>query len=276
MSSGTTMKGLKRDVLLNRDIILPSIPIQELIVTNLDRIFSNPDDMADTMAFTTRAIDIMLKDPTGATLEDVVNGLRMKRAYLASVESLKSQMAAVMRSVGASGYEHKFIADICDYKNGSTLDKTEKNDIGLYNVMGGGMNYVGKYNQYNRDGYTITISKSGASAGFVKEHDGRFWAGDCFSIYPKSESLLQKYLYYIFKLNPTITTSKITGSTIPHCKWSDICDTEIPIPPLTVQQKVLTILNTMEAERITLEQMAEKATVRAKYILDGYLTTTSS
>jgi type I restriction enzyme S subunit len=178
-------------------IPIPPLSVQELIVANLDRIFTNPDDTTDILAFTTKAMDLMLKDPTGATLEDIISGLRMKRAYLASADLLNSQMASVMRSVSMRGYDQKAIQDVCDYKNGATLDKAEKNDDGQYNVMGGGMDYVGKYNKFNREGYTITISKSGASAGFVKEHSDKFWAGDCFSIYPKSDLLEYKYLYNI-------------------------------------------------------------------------------
>ena len=222
-----------------------------------------------------KLLDIQLHVPPLTIQQEIVTALDLihTNANMArkSAESVKAQMVAIMKSVDSHGRVLKAIKDICDYKNGATLDKAEKNDDGQYNVMGGGMDYVGKYNKFNREGYTITISKSGASAGFVKEHNEQFWAGDCFSIYPKLDSLLQKYLYYILKLNPTITTSKITGSTIPHCKWSDICDTEISIPPLPIQQEVIAILNEMEAERATLEQMAEKAPLRAKYILDGYL-----
>ena len=45
-----------------------------------------------------------------------------------------------------------------------------------------------------------------------------------------------------------------------------------PNPPLAEQEKVLTMLNEMEAERKVLEQMAEKAEERAKFVLEGYLT----
>jgi restriction endonuclease S subunit len=46
----------------------------------------------------------------------------------------------------------------------------------------------------------------------------------------------------------------------------------MPIPPLPIQQEVLAILNEMESELKVMEQMAEKAEQRAKYILEGYLT----
>ncbi len=46
---------------------------------------------------------------------------------------------------------------------------------------------------------------------------------------------------------------------------------EITVPTLPIQQEVLAILNEMEAELKAMEQMAAKAEQRAKYILDGYL-----
>jgi thiamine biosynthesis protein ThiC len=46
---------------------------------------------------------------------------------------------------------------------------------------------------------------------------------------------------------------------------------EITVPTLPIQQEVLAILNEMEAELKVMEQMTTKAEQRAKYILDGYL-----
>jgi restriction endonuclease S subunit len=253
------------------ELPFPSVSTQELIVSNLDRMFANINIMTDMIAFTDKSMDLMLKDPTGTTLEQVLNGLRLKRKYAESIDSIKQQMAAIMKSVGTCNHTQLSIKDVCEHKNGITLDKESKDDNGAYNVMGGGMDYVGRYTNYNREGYTITISKSGASSGFVKEHHDKFWAGDCFSIFPKSDSLNHRYLYYILKLDPTITTSKITGSTIPHCKWSDICDSLIAVPSITVQQEILTILEEMDSECSTLEQFSKKTEERSKHILDTYL-----
>jgi restriction endonuclease S subunit len=41
-------------------------------------------------------------------------------------------------------------------------------------------------------------------------------------------------------------------------------------PSLPIQHEILAILNEMEAELVTLEQMVAKAEQRAKFILDGY------
>ena len=77
------------------------------------------------------------------------------------------------------------LKDIVEYKNGKT--PYEKMDFGEYDVMGGGMTYIGKTNTFNREGKTISISKSG-SAGFVSYHNKKYWAGDCLTITPKDSN----------------------------------------------------------------------------------------
>jgi len=252
---------------------LPSLLIQEEIVKDLDRLFANPQDMKEILAFTDRAMDLMLQDPTGAQLEDLVESIRLRRHHQTSADYVKRQMAAVMRSVSARGFEQKKLGDVCNAINGKPITASEKEIGGEYPVMGGGMDYVGNYSKFNREGETISISKSGASAGIVKYHICKYWAGDCFTILPKDTSIQIKYLYNYLKINNHIIMSRTTGSTIPHCKWDDIINLEIPIPSLPIQIEILAILNEMEAELKTLEQMATKAEERARFILDGYLST---
>jgi hypothetical protein len=96
------------------EILCPPLPIQQEIVATLDRIFADPQDMKDCLAFTDKAMDLMLKDPSGKLLEDIMGALRLKRSHLTVASLIKAQMAAIMRSVGARGYEKKKLGDICE------------------------------------------------------------------------------------------------------------------------------------------------------------------
>ena len=84
--------------------------------------------------------------------------------------------------------------------------------------------------------------------------------------------LLSRFLYYYLKFNRQIVNTHVNTTAIPMITKTKYYTIEIPCPPLAVQQEVLAILNEMEAELKVMEQMAEKAEQRAKYILDGYLT----
>jgi len=158
-----------------------------------------------------------------------------------SLDMRRYQEVATVANTG--GYPIVKLEEVCTHNNGKTLSGTSKVEDGEFPVMGGGMDYIGRYSAYNREGNNITVSKSGASAGFVKFHNNKFWAGDCFTINPKNTSLDIKYLYYYLNSNISITTSKATGSTIPHCKWDDICNQLIPLPPLSIQQEIVTALD---------------------------------
>ena len=245
-------------------ISLPKIYIQDQIVKTLE---NNHDYITELATFTNKAMELLLKDPSGKTLESIFMGLQIKRNYLQNANSIQTHMELFINSM--TNNSDKFtVNSVCKHKNGTTLKNGEKIKDGIYDVMGGGMDYVGKYDRFNCEGYTITISKSGASSGFVKQHNKRFWAGDCLSIEPQnSHILLPTYLYYILKLNPTITTSKITGSTIPHCKWSDICDTTIPVPPPHLQETIIDTLKEMESEKMYSLLMAKNTEERTDLIL---------
>lgn len=142
-----------------------------------------------------------------------------------------------------AGFPMVKLGDIATHENGKTLSSSEKLEGGEYDVMGGGMTYIGKTNRFNRDGNTISISKSGASAGFVAFHSKKYWAGDCLTIVPNSKSCDIHYLYYFMKLNSHLTTSTTSGSTIPHCKWDDIKCISITLPPLETQQEIVATLD---------------------------------
>jgi hypothetical protein len=164
------------------------------------------------------------------------------------------------------------LSDICIPENGKTLPSVDKLD-GEYNVMGGGTNYNRKYTKYNREAYILSISKSG-TAGHIKWHTERFWAGDCFTLRCRdSTKLLDKYLYYYLKLNPTLITDRNTVSTIPHCKWEDIETVKIPLPPLEIQQDIVDEMDEIEAKRVEAMRIVATSDETAKAMMDTILKT---
>jgi len=168
------------------------------------------------------------------------------------------------------------LGEIATHENGKTLSSAEKVEEGEYDVMGGGMTYIGKTNKFNREGDTISISKSGASAGFVAFHRKKYWAGDCLTMIPKTPECDIRYLYYYMKLNSHLTTSTVSGSTIPHCKWDDIKDISVPLPPLDFQHALVARLDALQSQLTALESLQRHSEDNARFILESYLYTDSS
>jgi restriction endonuclease S subunit len=159
----------------------------------------------------------------------------------------------------ASGgaYELHPLEELCEAANGKTLRAEDKVENGQYPVMGGGVDYVGRYTAFNREGINVSISKSGASAGFVKLHEIPFWAGDCFTLTPKDDTINLKFVYYCLKTSSAISSRLIAGTTIPHCKWDDIKDIRLPKPSLEVQNQIVAALDGAFRVIHESEQLAE-------------------
>jgi type I restriction-modification system DNA methylase subunit len=250
------------------DINLPPLPIQQEIVASLDRIFADPHDMKDCLAFTDKAMDLMMKDPSGKLLEDIMGGLRLKRSHLLAAASTKAQMAAVMRSVGARGFEKKKLGDVCDLLSGKTNNNRGEGNIPFYDSNG----QIAVVKEYLYDGEFVITARV-LSIGSVNYVSGKFWAGDnTINIRVKEAGLLSIRFFYNWLNSNTHFLKDLSSGIKPYIRKSDLSEILIPIPPLPIQQEVLTILNEMEAELKVMEQMAAKAEQRAKYILDGYLT----
>ena len=211
---------------------LPPLPIQQEIVTALDLIYNN-----------------------AATAK-------------AAAASVKSQMAAVVRSVGARGFERKKLGDICELLSGKTNNERGVGDIPFYDSNG----QIGVVNKYLFDGEFVITARV-LSVGSVNYVAGKFWAGDnTINIRIKDNTSMSTRFFYYWLLSNTHILKELSSGIKPYIRKSDVAEILMPVPPIEFQHEVLAILNEMEAELQMLEQMAAKAEQRAKFILDGYLT----
>ena len=227
-------------------------------------------------------VDLLIPLPPLPIQQEIVSALdnlyNTSTTAKAAAESVKAQMVAVVRSISQRGYEQKKLGDLATGDNGKGLSMQEtKANPGSYPILSGGQNYCGTFGKFNRNENTISVSKSGSSSGFVKWNATKFWASDCFTISSKDQAiLLDQFLFYVLSLQQdAIYQNYQIKGTIPHCYWKDLESMMIPVPPSSVQQQVLDMLNEMDAERKMLEQIAAKVEDRAKFLLDGYLVSVS-
>lgn len=167
-----------------------------------------------------------------------------------------------MNLVSADKYPMMKLEELCTHSNGKTLSSEEKKEGGQYPVLGGGTSYNGFYNEFNREGFTISVSKSG-TAGFVKCHEQPFWAGDCFTVHPKNADVMNiKYLYYYLKACQGTIMERSVGM-IPHCKWNDIKDMKICVPPMDVQEEAVAHLDEHQAQIDKMKALIDQADEKA-------------
>ena len=121
------------------------------------------------------------------------------------------------------------LGDYVTPKKGKNI--THKNAIkGIYPVIAGGLEPAYYHNQSNTQSPVITISASGANAGFVNIHYCPVWSSDSSYI----DSTITPYIYfsYLFlKHNQNILYDKQEGSAQPHIYPSHIMELEMPHYP---------------------------------------------
>lgn len=116
---------------------------------------------------------------------------------------------------------------------------TAKNAIsGNYKVVAGGKDFAYTHNEYNRDENTITISASGANAGFVNFWKEKIFASDCTTIRGKTE-LATKYIFVYLQSMQQALFDLARGSAQPHVYPDDIKNFKIPLPPPSIQQQII-------------------------------------
>ncbi len=129
------------------------------------------------------------------------------------------------------------LGEIAEVKKGKviTLEETIKGNI---KVVAGGLNFAYYHNKSNRPKDTITISASGANAGFVNIWKEEIYASDCTTIIGNDKTI-QLYLYNVLKLIQQNIFYLARGSAQPHVYPSDIQNLKIPLPPLDIQEKIV-------------------------------------
>ncbi len=127
------------------------------------------------------------------------------------------------------GWERYLLEDIAKVKKGRniTFEQAVEGDIP---VVGGGLEPTYYHNKANVSAPVITISASGANAGFVNLYDTDIWASDCSYIDKNST----KYIYYLCLILKSLQTSIFglqVGAAQPHVYPKDLNRLRVLIAP---------------------------------------------
>jgi type I restriction enzyme S subunit len=166
--------------------------------------------------------------------------------------------------------EVKKLGDICEIKKGQLI--TEATAInGDIPVIAGGKKPSYFHNKANRLNKTITISGSGANAGFVAYFETPIFASDCSTIEEGSTYSI-KYIYYNLQLLQNRIYKAQTGGAQPHIHPSDLYPLEISFPELSTQNFITTILSDMDNEIDLLEKKLSKNWLIKEGMMQNLLT----
>jgi len=150
----------------------------------------------------------------------------------------------------------KLLGEICEINKGQLITS---NDIvfGDVPVIAGGKSPAYYHNKPNRLGRTITISASGANAGYVAFHKTPIFASDCSTI-EESDNYSIEFIFYLLCLKQKEIYATQSGGAQPHIHPIDLYPIETPILDIEEQQNIATILSDMDAEISALEAKLAK------------------
>ncbi len=165
------------------------------------------------------------------------------------------------------------LGDVCMIKRG---DMITKNTIvhGDIPVIAGGKNPAYYHNQYNYKGKTITISGSGASAGFVNYFSIPIFASDCSIVKGKENKANTDFIYYTMSDRQEYIFSLQSGGAQPHVYPKDLAALKINLPSLKEQIAIANILVIADKEIKSLEKKLSILKDQKKYLLNNLITGT--
>ena len=120
------------------------------------------------------------------------------------------------------------LKDICEFKRGKNITSDEMSE-GNVPVISAGITPSGYHNKANVKGVSVTMSSSGANAGYISFHYSDIWAADCSFV----DSQTTKYIYYVYEMlnNMRVVINNFQrGAAQPHVYPKDINRIRLIIP----------------------------------------------
>ena len=127
-----------------------------------------------------------------------------------------------------AGWKAKVLGDLVTPKRGKTITKKRCVE-GNIPVVAGGLTPAYYHNTANVQAPVVTISGSGANAGFTRLYSENIWASDCSYIsYDQSE---MPYMWYLFlTLNQKLIYDMQEGAVQPHIYPSNLMRLKLAYP----------------------------------------------
>ena len=132
--------------------------------------------------------------------------------------------------------------DICELKRGKRLVKSELQEEGEFPVYQNSLIPLGYYHESNFDSDKTFIISAGA-AGEIIYSDREFWAADDVYVLMTKENISSKFLYYSLLSKQHVIKSKVRKASVPRLSKEDIEKLFIPLPSLSLQNKIVRILD---------------------------------
>ena len=136
----------------------------------------------------------------------------------------------------------KTLEEVAEIKRGRRLVRKELSEKGRYAVFQNSMTPLGFYDKSNVGGDTTFIISAGA-AGEVGYSSVNFWAADDIYYFIPITTICSKYLYHFLLTKQPTIKGQVRRASVPRLAKNAFAKIQIPIPPLSEQQRIVSILD---------------------------------
>lgn len=138
------------------------------------------------------------------------------------------------------------LSRLAEIRKGTSI--TQKKAVpGSYKVIAGGMTHAYTHNTFNRPANTITVSASGASAGYVAFWKEPIFASDCTTVRGADDEYTE-YLFHVLKSRQAEIQAASSGAAQPHVYPKDLEAVQIPQPDPTTLKKIVSECRSIDEE----------------------------
>lgn len=179
---------------------------------------------------------------------------------------MKNNRTFLEKLLDGAEVEWKPLGKVTDIKTGQSVSKNIiAQNPGIYPVINSGREPLGFINEWNTENDPIGITTRGAGVGSITWQEGKYFRGNLnYSVTIKSEYELNvRFLYHILLHFQKEIHNLCSFTGIPALNASELKKLEIPIPPLSVQTKIVKILDALTA--LTSELTSELTLRRKQY-----------
>lgn len=190
------------------------------------------------------SIDGYLLKELGITIPEVDDGLKHRIFFSSFNKIIDNRIDPIYslyldKNASSAKYDNTSLRSVAHIEKGNTLSSSDVEE-GNIPVIAGGQTSPYNHNKSNYKGNIITVSASGAYAGYVWYHDYPIYATDCCVIFSKDESIfITKYLFEVLKLQQNGIYRSQTGAAQPHVYASDLQMLNIPVVSIKKQQEIV-------------------------------------
>lgn len=150
------------------------------------------------------------------------------------------------------GWKRGSLSDVCEFKRGKNITSSEMQE-GNVPVISAGLEPSGYHFCSNVRGVNVTMSSSGANAGYIAIHYSDIWAADCSYI----EESTTGNIYYVYELLNNIRTvinNFQRGAAQPHVYPKDVNRIKLILPSKELMLKANGRLEIMHKEIYNLQK----------------------